>query len=170
MKRVWRRENDLIDQIYGYVFEETTYDGVSDFTADVYLLDEYDWYSYFDAKLNIEVYPFPTVMHYISFDRYSYLDWLADVGGFYTLVASFFFILSSRITKLAQRRENFHLNQGILPAFSLSHRNAEELCVLRSLVLAALGITEKDYFTKKSADNLFTPTPTTGRKSNETKR
>jgi len=143
MKRVWRRHNGLIDQIYSYVFEENTFDGVSDFTAEVYLVDEYVDQ---DAMLNIEVYPYPTVMHYVSFHRYSYIDWLADVGGFYTLVIGIFYLLTTRVTKLANRRDLFHRKQGILPAFSLSHRNAEEISGLRSLVMAALEISEQDYF------------------------
>ena len=98
----------MIDLVYSYVFEENTYDGESDFIAEVNLVDEaVDQ----DAMLNIEVYPYPTVMHYLSFERYSYVDWVADVGGFYTLVIAAFFILTSRIAKLANRRENFHLQQ-----------------------------------------------------------
>jgi len=96
--------------------------------------------------LNIEVYPFLSVMHYVSFHRYSYLDWLVDVGGFFTLITGLFFVLSSRVTKIANRKNNFHLNQGILPVFSLSHRNAEEIAGVRSMVMAALGITEQEYF------------------------
>jgi len=143
VRKVWRRENKLIDQKYTYVFEETTFNGKSDFTAEVHLVDQnvLD-----DAMLNIEVYPYPTVVHYVSFERYSYLDWLADIGGFYTLAIGCFFVFSTRITKLANRRDVFQRKQGILPAFSLSHRNAEELSGLRSLVLAALGITVEEYF------------------------
>merc|ERR1719317_477157 len=62
MKKVWRREYDQIDQIYSYVFEENTYDGKSDFTAEVHLVDELVESR---ALLNIEVYPFPTVVHYV---------------------------------------------------------------------------------------------------------
>jgi len=143
MKKVWRRQNGLIDQIYSYVFEEKTFDGVSDFTAEGYLVDEYVDE---DAMLNIEVYPYPTVLHYVSFHRYSYIDWLADVGGLYTLVIGIFFVFSTRITKLANRRDLFHRKQGILPVVSLSHRNAEEISGLRSLVMAAFGISEQEYF------------------------
>eukprot|EP00495_Collosphaeridae_sp_1-RS-2012_P002320 TRINITY_DN2019_c0_g1_i1.p1 TRINITY_DN2019_c0_g1~~TRINITY_DN2019_c0_g1_i1.p1 ORF type:complete len:127 (+),score=4.80 TRINITY_DN2019_c0_g1_i1:314-694(+) len=96
--------------------------------------------------LNIEVYPYPTVVHYVSYERYSYIDWLADMGGFYTLAFGCFFVVSTRITKLANRRDVFQRRHGILPAISLKHRNAEELSQLRSLVLAALGITEKAFF------------------------
>jgi len=143
VRKVWRRENDVIDQIYSYVFEESTFDGKSDFTAEVHLVDEM---VNMDAMLNIEVYPYPTVVHYVSFERYSYVDWLADMGGFYTLAFGCFFVFSTRITKLANRRDVFQRKHGILPAISLRHRNAEELSQLRSLVLAALGITEKAYF------------------------
>merc|ERR1712142_1105242 len=79
-------------------------------------------------------------------ERYTYIDWLADMGGFYTLAFGCFFVFSTRITKLANRRDVFQRKHGILPAISLRHRNAEELSQLRSLVLAALGITEKAYF------------------------
>jgi len=143
VRKVWRRENDVIDQIYSYVFEESTFDGKSDFTAEVHLVEEMVFQ---DAMLNIEVYPYPTVVHYVSFERYSYIDWLADMGGFYTLAFGFFFVVSTRITKLANRRDVFQRKHGILPAISLRHRNAEELTQLRSLVLAAFGITEQAYF------------------------
>jgi len=143
MKKVWRRQNELIDQIYSYVFEENTFDGISDFTAEVHLVDE-DVDK--DAMLNIEVYPYPTVIHYISFDRYSYLDWIADVGGFYTIAICFSFFSSKQLTKFANRRDLFQKKQGILPAFSLPHRNAEEIAGLRSLVMAGLGITDEEYF------------------------
>merc|ERR1712060_770837 len=143
VRKVWRRENDVIDQIYSYGFEESTFDGKSDFTAEVHLVDELVNQ---DAMLNIETYPYPTVVHYVSFERYSYVDWLADMGGFYTLAFGLFFVLSTQITKLANRRDVFQRRQGILPAISLTHRNAEELSQLRSLVLAALGITEKAFF------------------------
>merc|ERR1719317_669667 len=108
IKKVWDRQNPPTDQIYGYSFEENTYDGKSKFTAEAYLLDEQVDEN---ALLNIEVYPFLTVMHYVSFSRYSYLDWLADLGGFFTLVTGFFFFVSTRVTKLANRKENFHLAQ-----------------------------------------------------------
>merc|ERR1719334_2556898 len=138
MKKVWRSQNNLMHQIYSYIFEETVFDGRSDFTAEMNLVDEVVLE---DAMLNIEVYPYPTVVHYVSYDRDSYLDWLADMGGFYPLIVGVFFVLSTRLTKLANRRSAFHRKQGILPTFSLSHRNAEELSALRSLVLTAFGIT-----------------------------
>jgi len=145
MKRVWRNRNDMIDQIYSYSFEETTFDGKSDFTAEAILVDERTSGDD-DTMLNIEVYPYPTIVNYVSFDRYSYMDWLADVGGYYTIAFGIFFVFSARITKVANRKDAFQRRQGILPAFSLPHRNAEELSGLRTLVLASLGITEEAYF------------------------
>ena len=71
MKKVWRSQNDLIDQVYSNVFGGTTFDGKSDFTSEMSLVDEVVSE---DAMLNIEVYPYPTVVHFVSFDRYSYLD------------------------------------------------------------------------------------------------
>jgi len=151
VKKVWRRTKDVLDLIYSYTFEESTFDGVSDFTAEVHLVDEKE---VLDAMLNIETYPYPTVVHYVSFERYSYVDWLADMGGFYTLALGLFFVLSTQITKLANRRDIFQKRQGILPAISLTHRNAEELSQLRSLVLAALGVTEEAYFSGDYEDEV----------------
>merc|ERR1719317_1171988 len=88
MKKVWDRQNPPIKLIYEYSFEENTYDGKSEFTAEAYLIDAQEDE---DALLNIDVYPFPTVMRYVSFTRYSYLDWLADLGGFFTFVTACFF-------------------------------------------------------------------------------
>jgi len=145
MKKVWRNDNELMDQIYSYTFEETTFDGKSEFTAETHLVDEN---TDEDALLNIEVYPYPTVVNYVSFDRYSYMDWVADTGGYYTIAFGIFFLFSSRITKHANRKDAFQRRQGILPAFSLPHRNAEEISGLRTLVLASLGITEEAYFSR----------------------
>jgi len=142
-KKVWRNQNELIHQKYSYTYEETKLDGKPDFTAEVNVVDERAWE---DAFLNIEVYPYPTVVNYVSFDRYDYMDWIADIGGYYTIAFGIFFALSSRLTKAANRKDVFHRRQGILPAFSLPHRNAEEISGLRSLVLASLGISEKAYF------------------------
>jgi len=151
IKKVWDRFNPPIKLIYDYSFEENTYDGKSEFTAEAYLInDQEDEY----ALLNIEVYPFPTVMRYVSFSRYSYLDWLADLGGFFTFVTGFFFVVTTRVTKLANRKESFHFAQGILPAFSLSHRNAEEIAGLRYMLMAALGITEEEYFSSNIPNSL----------------
>jgi len=144
MKKVWRRQSERIDLKYSYVFEENTYDRISDFTAEVYLVDEDPDED--RAMLNIEVYPYPTVWHYIKFARYSYLDWVADIGGLFTFALFLFFLLTNQITKLANRRDLFRKKLGILPAFSLRHRNAEEIAGLRSLVMAGLGITEEEYF------------------------
>jgi len=104
MKKVWRRQSELTDQLYTYNYEENTFDGVSDFSAEVHLVDQLVPSG---ALLNIEVYPYPTVVHYISFDRYNYFDWLADVGGFYTLAIATFFFLSTRIIKFANGKDVF---------------------------------------------------------------
>ena len=101
------------------------------------------------ALLNIETYPYPTVIHYVSYSKYSYTDWIADLGGFCTLAVAIFYILTTRITHFANRKDAFHRKQGILPAFSIKHRNAEVLSGLRYLVLAALGISEKMYFSEE---------------------
>lgn len=55
-------------------------------------------------------------------------------------------MLSTRITGLANRRYGFQRKQGILLAFSLAHRNAEELSALGPLVMTVFGTTEDDYF------------------------
>ena len=142
-KKVWYTENREINKLYSYEYEESTYDGVSDISAEVYA-ENYQQSG--TTLLNVETYPNPTVMHYITYDRYSYMDWIADIGGFYTLAIATFFILSTRVTYFANRKDAFHRRQGILPAFSMTYRNAEELSGLRYLVLAALGISEEMYF------------------------
>ena len=100
------------------------------------------------ARLYIETYPYHTVVHWVSYARYSYTDWIADLGGVYTLLIAAFFILSARVNYFANRKDAFHRRHGILPAFSLTYRNAEELSGLRYLVLSALGISEEEYFHK----------------------
>lgn len=35
MKKVWRSQNDLIDQVFSYVIGGTTFDGKSDFTSEM---------------------------------------------------------------------------------------------------------------------------------------
>merc|ERR1712062_105796 len=144
MKKVWRWIDGLSEFIYSYRYEESTLDGISDFSAEVILVDKsVDE----NAALNIETFPHPTVVHYVSFDRYSYLDWFADIGGFSTLIFGIFFSVSALIIWIVNWQYAFQRTQGILPVFSLPHRNAEELTVLRYFVIAALGITEEDYFT-----------------------
>jgi len=98
--------------------------------------------------LKMKIIPPTTVTHYRSFYRYSYLNCLADIGGFYTLVAGLYFIAAPLLVKIANRGQLTYRARGILPAFSLSHRNAEELSALRSLLFAAVGITEDQYFSK----------------------
>merc|ERR1719221_516325 len=72
---------------YGYAFEENTYDGKSEITAEMYLegisqISGYydDYYDYPDDHyLAIWVYYPSSVTNYVSFYRYSYLDWLVDL-------------------------------------------------------------------------------------------
>jgi len=128
---------------YGYYFEENTFDGKSEITADMYLISQDQSVT---NQIIIRVYAPPFVKNFVSYYRYSYLHWLADLGGFFTVVTSFFLILTNRVTKFANRNDNFHLKQGILPSFSLKHRNAEEIAGLRSITMAGLGITEEEYF------------------------
>ena len=101
-----------------------------------------------DPILSIVAHPSTAIIHYSSFSRYSYLSCLADIGGVYTLVTGFFFIFAPLLAYRAKtnRGQNAYRTLGILPAISASYRNREELSSLRSLVLVALGITEKDYF------------------------
>jgi len=146
-KQLWAwNKTNVVWAHYTYAFQEKTYDGVSEFSATMDLNHEAE------AKqphISIMVYPSAAAMHYSSFSRYSYLDALADIGGMYTLVAGFFFSFAPLLIKCAKanRGHDTYKTHGILPAVSLSHRNAEELCFLRSLVFSALGITENDYFT-----------------------
>jgi len=102
-----------------------------------------------EAVLSLEAYPYPTLVHYISFNNYSYMNWVADVGGFFTLTVSIFLFMSTRVIKFGNRGRLFQSAHGILPMFSLPHRNAEELAGLRFIVLAALGMTEEEYFRQK---------------------
>jgi hypothetical protein len=97
------------------------------------------------TSLTIETYPKPNIVHYVSYNNYSYMNWLADMGGFLSIAVGFFVFTATKITKLGHRGEVFHANHGILPIFSLPHRNAEELARLRSIVLDTLGITEEEF-------------------------
>jgi len=142
-KKLWHDTDGVVEKVYNYVYEESTFDGASDFSAEVFLETNELTKA---ALLNIMTYAYPTVLHWVSFERYSYTDWLADVGGFYTLVITLFFILSTRVTYWANRKDAFQRRHGILPALSMAYRNAEELSGLRYLVLAALGISEEAYF------------------------
>jgi len=143
MKKIRGWDDDVREKSISYIYEESTFDGVADFEAEVSVETGYSWGT---PILNIEASPNPTVVHYKSFDNYSYMDWIADVGGFFTLAVSIFLFMSTRIMKFAGRDRLFLNAHGILPMFSLPHRNAEELAGLRSIVLAALGVTEEEYF------------------------
>ena len=118
---------------------------MSEFAVDVFVENNISANS---AQLNIETYPYHTIVHWVSYERYSYTDWIADVGGFYTIAIGTFFIISTKVSFFANRKDAFHRRHGILPAVSLTYRNAEELSGLRVLVLSALGITEEEYFEK----------------------
>jgi len=148
-KQLWainKRETSSVR--YTYAFGEKTYDGKSEFTANLDLNLELPAPQPFVTVL---VYPSNSVMHYSSFTRYSYLDCLADIGGLYTLVAGFYFIFAPYLVGYAKanRGHNAYMTHGILPVLSLSYRNAEEISLLRSLVFVALGITENEYFGSK---------------------
>jgi len=134
-------ENLAISQLktIEYRYDESIYDGVSHFVAEVS-----KWASQWD--LNIVTIANPTVFHYVSYDRYSYTDWLADVGGCFTLLTTLFFVLAQRVTNYANRNDPLRRRQGILPVISQTYRNAEELAGLRYLVLSAFGISEEAYF------------------------
>jgi len=130
--------------LFGYSYEEKKYDGTSVIIADLF---HEGWIPMYDPQqLVLFLYPLPSVEKYVSYNRYSYGDWLADVGGFFSLSSSFFIFLVHRLSKLANRKENFLLRHGILPSFSLQHRNAEEIAGLRSITMAGMRITEEDYF------------------------
>jgi len=98
--------------------------------------------------LTLETYPKPRIVHYVSYNSYRYMDWMADMGGILSIAVGFFVYAATRITKFAHRGKLFTANYGILPIFSLPHRNAEELAILRFIVLDALSITEEEYFPK----------------------
>jgi len=128
--------------VYDYYFEESRYDEKLDITADLVL----NSWGFDNQLIAINVICPTSVKKYSSYHRYSYLDFLADLGGCLTLVTSFFFVLITRVTKFANRKQSFHLKQGILPVFSQQYRNAEEIAGLRAITMAGFGITEEDYF------------------------
>jgi len=115
---------------------------VSDFVAKVYEKEDVN-------RLRIVTVANPKVIHHVSYDRYSYSDWLADVGGFFTLLTTLFFVLARTVTNYANRKDPFRRRQGILPVISTTYRNAEALAGLRCLVLSALGISEEAFFADK---------------------
>jgi len=141
-RTVWSSDDFSLTKHFDYAYEETTFDGVSDFEAEVSVqVTETQ-----ESMLTIGIRPFPTIVHYVSFSNYSYLDWLADMGGLYAIAIGLFLFLATRVARFANRGKAFLSAQGILPVLSLPHRNAEELAGLRLIVLAGLGITEKEYF------------------------
>merc|ERR550534_646339 len=141
-RKVWSSEDVFLTKHFDYAYVETTFDGHSDFEAEVSVqVSETQ-----ESMLRINVRPFPTIVHYVSFSNYSYLDWLADMGGLYAITIGLFLFMATRVAKYANRGKAFLSAHGILPALSLPHRNAEELAGLRLIVLAGLGITENQYF------------------------
>merc|ERR1719334_3043763 len=141
-RKVWSSDDFFLTKHFDYAYEETTFDGISDFEAEVSVQVAETQ----DSVLTIDDRPFPTIVHYVSFSNYSYLDWLADMGGLYAIAIGLFLFLATRVARYANRGKAFFNAQGILPVLSLPHRNAEELAGLRLIVLAGLGITEKEYF------------------------
>jgi len=127
-----------------YQYEEITVDGLSEFTAtkgDPSYTEE--------TTLGFFTYANPTVLHYETFIRYDWTEWLADVGGFATIVATLFHLLSKKFTFFVNRNDPFVRRWGILPFFSRVLRNSEELAGVKYLVLAALGISEDAYFAEE---------------------
>lgn len=141
----------MVGKDFIYLYEESTFDQEPDFQAEIYVEKRLPQE---ERVLTIDTYPNPTIVHYVSFNNYSYVDWMADIGGFITLAIGFFLFVATRITKFANRNKAFHTVHGILPIFSLPHRNAEELAGLRFIVLAGLGITEEEYFGKAFQNRL----------------
>jgi len=141
-RKVWSSDDFFLTKHFDYAYEETTFDGISDFEAETSVQVTKTQ----ESILAIDVRPFPTIVHYVSFSNYSYLDWVADMGGLYAIALGLFLFVATRVAKYANRGKAFLNAHGILPAFSLPHRNAEELAALRLIVLAGLGITEKHYF------------------------
>jgi len=135
--------NDILSKNFVYIYDESTFDTQSKFDAEIWVEKKPELIG---PTLKLETNPNPTVVHYVSYNNYSYFDWMADMGGLLSLAVGFFLFMATRITKLAHRGEAFHPHHGILPIFSLPHRNAEELARLRFIVLEALQITEEEYF------------------------
>jgi len=141
-RKVWSSDDLFLTKHFDYAYEEITFDGISDFEAEVSAQVTKTQ----ESMLRINVRPFPTIVHYVSFSHYSYFDWLADMGGLYAIAIGLFLFMATRVARYANRGKAFLSAHGILPALSLPHRNAEELAGLRLIVLAGLGITEKQYF------------------------
>jgi len=130
-----------VDQLKSMLFQyqESTLDGISDFELEVYQRED-------SNGLGISTVASPTVIHHVSYVSYSYNEWLADVGGVFTLLTTLFFVLAKVVTNYANRNDPFRRRHGILPVISKTYRNAEELAGLRCLVLSAFGISEEAYF------------------------
>jgi len=141
-RKVWSSDDLFLTKHFDYAYEETTFDGISDFESEVSVQVTKTQ----ESMLRIDVRPLPTIVHFVSFSNYSYLDWLADMGGLYAIAIGVFLFMAARVARYANRDKAFLSAHGILPALSLPHRNAEELAGLRLIVLAGLGITEKQYF------------------------
>jgi len=141
--KLWRSDDvDIFSKNFVYVYDESIIDRHSSFQAEIYVEKSAG------TRLTLETYPNPTIVHYVSYNNYSYMDWMADMGGFLSIAIGFFVFMATRISKLANRGEVFHTHHGILPLFSLPHRNAEELARLRFIVLDAIGVTVQEYFGK----------------------
>jgi len=155
--QLWRYD-DIVTKNFVYVYEESTIDTQSKFQAEIYVenkvLSSLVTSLSLDTLLTIETYPNPSIVHYVTYDNYTYMDWLADMGGYLSIAVGFFVFMATRITKLAHRGEVFHTHHGILPIFSLPHRNAEELARLRFIVLENLGVTVEEYFGKSYQKHL----------------
>jgi len=135
---VYIKQWTLTGMYVDYYYEESTIDRV--LKLDVV----YTWvplnYTYIWTVAN------PTVVHHVSYTKYSYTDWVADLGGFLSLAVFLFFTLSAKVTNYANRNDLFNRRQGILPVISRTYRNAEELAGVRYLLVSALGISGEEYF------------------------
>jgi len=144
MTKLWST-SDAVSKYFMYGYDEATYDTVSNFETETYV----EVREQPGSSLTIQTYPKTAIVHYVSYNNYSYMDWLADMGGVLSIAVALFVFTASTITKLAQRGKMFYTSYGILPLFSLPHRNAEELAKLRLIVFDALGITELEYFEQR---------------------
>jgi len=148
----------LVDGIgvFDYRYEERIVDGASEITAAVtsQQVDSSFVTSGVKFLTIVQTSAWPTVIHHASYIAYSYTDWVADVGGFFTIVGTIFFAFSIQVTKYANRNDPFNRRQGILPILSRTYRNAEELAGVRVLMLSALGISDEEYFTDGAPANI----------------
>jgi len=88
----------------------------------------------------------PSVTHWGSYATYSYTNWLADVGGFFSLSGMLFFVIAKKVMEYSNRHDPFHSQMGILPLISTTYRNAEMVAGVRNILVSALGISEGEYF------------------------